>query len=69
MLSKVKIYDLRVQVQGGGGGGGGWKGKERGGVYIGLCWLRKENCIGEKESEAGGEKNAYFDLFEEVYHN
>ena len=64
----MKIYNLGVKVQGGVGKGEGEGGG--GGLYNGLCWLRKNNFIGEKESEAQGEKkNAYFDLFEEVYHN
>ena len=44
ILSKVKSYDLGVQVHGGEGKGKG----EGGGVYNGLCWLRKENCTGKK---------------------
>ena len=55
--SKVKIYDLGVQVQGGGRG--------EGCTMASVDWGKKSVSVKKKPKL---EKNAYFDLFEEVYH-
>ena len=62
MLSKVKIYDLGLQVQGGGGGGG------EGCTLAYVDWGKKV-VYRWKRIRSWRKKNAYFDLFEEVYHN